>query len=169
MERMKDIPVGEDPEAIAIEGVPGIAAKIYVANGVGTISVINGLIETKEAKDIPVGRQGCASDSSTYFRLCDIRILWDKLYVANSAFNTISVIKESSDKKEPNDITSGPAPVHMALDIVKRKIYVVNRDYNTVSVINGLTDTKETNDIFVGDQPVNIAFRPILRLEQMID
>ena len=84
----------------------------------------------------------------------------NKIYVVNSASNTVSVIDVNSDKKEPNDISVGVGPSAIAVARYTNKIYVANHDSNTVSVIyvNRYDEiSKEISKIPVGDGPSAIA------------
>ncbi|MFZ0224368.1 MAG: YncE family protein, partial [Candidatus Nitrosopolaris sp.] len=86
----------------------------------------------------------------------------NKIYVANSGSNTVSVISASSDK-EISRIPVGTGPVSLISSFntleAKGKIYVANLDNNTVSVINASSD-KEITRIPVGKNPSHIAVDP---------
>jgi DNA-binding beta-propeller fold protein YncE len=76
---IKNITVGESPEAIAVDTESKF---IYVVNSDGntggTVSVIDGENDTKIGKDIPVGMGPSA-----------IEIIRGKIYVANEGDNTV--------------------------------------------------------------------------------
>lgn len=84
-------------------------------------------------------------------------VLGNKIYVANSGSNTVSVINSSQNPKGRHDIVVGNGPSDIAYNDMYRKIYVANSKDNTVSVINASNDKPEPNAIRVGNYPTSIA------------
>ena len=82
----------------------------------------------------------------------------NKLYVANSGSNTVSVIDVSTHKVKSN-ITVGVRPNVAVFNLATNRLYVANSGSNTVSVIDGSTDTVKGN-ITVGIGPLGIAVEP---------
>jgi YVTN family beta-propeller protein len=138
-----DIPVGNGSTYMAEGG----NAKIYVADGGDNTVYAIDVFNVTNVVPIAVGY------SPTYMAVDPLR---DKIYVANTASNTVSVIDTSTDKKEPHDITVGKGPTYMA-EGGNGKIYVANTASNTVSVIDTSTNKKEPHDITVGKGPGYIA------------
>ena len=65
----------------------------------------------------------------------------DKIYVANSGSDSVSVISGSTDKViKTIALPSGAAPSGVALDSVTNKIYVVKAGIGAVQVIKGATN-----------------------------
>ena len=77
----------------------------------------------------------------------------NKIYVANSASNTVSII--DSDSGNVTNIPVGTFPSAIAVDPSTDKIYVANSASNTVSVISASSD-KEISRIPVGTGPVSL-------------
>jgi YVTN family beta-propeller protein len=158
-----NIRVGTSPSAIVTNPASN---KIYVANsGSNTVSVINGDSDKKEAIDIPVGQSPGflwvhpSNNLGGHYGI-------NKIYVANSGSNTVSVINASDDKKEPIDIPVGCCNPNAIMGVQGTraavpidKIYVANSGSNTVSVINAFND-KEIRQIIVGMNPSAIAPGP---------
>ena len=170
-----------NPQSIAA-GLP--TNKIYVANGVKSVTVIDGN-DDRIIKNYPVGPTPFAITADP---------LMNKIYVT-TGINSVTVINDTTDNKI-KDIPVGAHPVAIAADpsmnkiyvttgtnsvtvidgysdnkikdipvgkdpsdivVGHGKIYVANAGSNTVSVINAFTDTKE-RDISVGLNPVRIAY-----------
>jgi len=186
-----NIRVGISPIAI---GVDDTTNKIYVANsGSDTVSVINGDSDKREQNDIPVGNNPMSIlvyqsrphefAGRIFVGLDSHHHEADKIYVANSGSDTVSVINASNDE-EYNRIQVGNGPVAIAAgtgvgtgkiyvassnkNIVPGKIYVARgntsfasmglnpRANGTVSVIDEYTDNV-TGKIPVGADPFAIA------------
>ena len=92
-----------------------------------------------------------------------INFLTDRIYVANSGDNTVSVIDGNNNTKIGNDIPVGKNPLDIVVDSYSRKIYVTNIGDNTVSVIDGKNNTKIGNDIPVGKDPLGIDVNSLSR------
>jgi len=78
--------------------------------------------------------------------------LTNKIYVANSGSNSLSMI--DSDSGNVTNIPVEASPTHVAVSSLTSKIYVANSFSRTVSVINGY---KEISRIPVGTFPSFIA------------
>jgi YVTN family beta-propeller protein len=100
---------------------------------------------TKNNPQIQVGR--ALLPSSTYLAV-DPSI--NKIYVANSRSNTVSVI--DSDSGNVTNIPVGGSPGYLAVSPLTDKIYVANSFSGTVSVINPSSD-KVISTIPVGTYP----------------
>ncbi|MGA9171996.1 MAG: YncE family protein, partial [Nitrososphaeraceae archaeon] len=102
----------------------------------------------------------------------------NKIYVANSADNTVSVIDGNNNTKIGRDIPVGNRPIAIGVgieshptyvansikyssatgvDYITRTVYVANSADNTVSVIDGNNNTKIGRDIPVGASPSAIG------------
>ena len=151
-----NIRVGIHPIAITFYD---LANKLYVANsGSNSISVIDGSTDQKEPHDIPVGR---SPDFITGYRATFVGYnatssSIDKLYVANSGSNSISVIatNASTNDRKISEIPVGIGPRSIALG--HSKIYVANYFSNTVSVINASNDRK------ISEIPVQMYFTSVV-------
>ena len=132
----------------------GIAVNPVVGNiyttlgGVGSGDVSVHDINWQPVVVIPVGSVpiGVAVDATS-----------NKIYVANSGRNNISVIDGSSNTvvatvTDPNAI----APVAVAVNTTTNTIYVVNSQSNNLSVIDGATNSV-TATIPVGTSPSGVA------------
>ncbi len=63
----------------------------------------------------------------------------NKVYIANSGSNSVSVIDGST--KAVSSVTVGAVPKAVAINPVSNTIYVANQDDGTVSAIDGVTAT----------------------------
>jgi YVTN family beta-propeller protein len=89
----------------------------------------------------------------------------NKIYVANSAANTVSVIDGATNNT--TTVNVGVAPNAVAVDSATNKIYVVNQCGNdsrcassgTVTVIDGATNN--TTSVNVGAYPYAVAVNPV--------
>src|SRR5215831_9261509 len=70
----------------------------------------------------------------------------NKIYVANSKDNTVSVIYASNDTKK--DIAVGKHPRHIAVNTITDMVYVANDYSSTVSAIDGSSDKVAAGVIF---------------------
>ena len=84
----------------------------------------------------------------------------DKIYVANSTDNTVSVIDGTNDTVTGSPITVGRTPWAVGVNPVADKIYVANWGDKTVSVIDGATDTVTGSPITVGTTPYGVGVNP---------
>ncbi|MCU1310271.1 MAG: 40-residue beta-propeller repeat containing protein [Candidatus Angelobacter sp.] len=84
-----------------------------------------------------------------------------RLYVANQADGTVTVIAPSSNSVvpsvsgQPNPVVVGSSPVFLAVSKDNTKVFAVNRGNDSVSVIN--TNTNGVTNVNVGASP-NFAF-----------
>ncbi len=80
----------------------------------------------------------------------------DEIFVANSGYNTVSVISDASNAVVAT-VTVGTSPTGVTYDSTKGEIFVSNHDSNSVSVIS---DSKNTvvATVPVGTSPDNIAY-----------
>src|SRR5215813_2222225 len=76
--------------------------------------------------------------------------LTNKIIVANSGSNTVSII--DSDSGNATNIPVGTFPVQIAVSPTTNKIYVTNYRSNNLSVLDGFTNSKIGN-ISVGKSP----------------
>jgi YVTN family beta-propeller protein len=152
LHNVKSIPVGIQPNAIAIDRATN---KIYVANtNSNSVSVIDGDSSNPNVvKSIPVGIQPNA---------IAINPTTNKIYVANTGSNTVSVIDGKMDYAIIKNITVGKAPFAISIDEKTKKVYVANRDSNTLSLIDGYSKTNNVlYTIPVGKAPIDIAIDDI--------
>lgn len=118
--KVKEIPVGHEPQSVALNGDN---SKAYVANAVsGTVSVI-ATSSLTVIKTIQVGAEPWAlafTPNGT------------KLYVANSSSNSLSVIDPTTDTVEKTISSVGVCPRALAItndgdfDDLDEKVYVTN-------------------------------------------
>ncbi len=80
----------------------------------------------------------------------------DKIYVANAATNTVSVIDGFNNTKIGKDIPVREDPADIGVVYDTHRIYVANMGNNTVSVIDGKSNTNIKN-ITVGKAPFAIG------------
>jgi YVTN family beta-propeller protein len=115
----------------------------------GTVSVIDTATNTVTGSPIPVGRQpfgvAVTPDGS-------------KVYVANDADGTVSVIVTTTNTVTP--ISVGIGPVGVAATPDGSKVYVANSGSHTVSVISTATNTVTGSPIPVGGSPFGVAVTP---------
>ena len=83
-----------------------------------------------------------------------------KVYVANRATNTVSVIATATNTVVGSPITVGTNPVGVAVTPDGSKVYVANFGSNTVSVIDTATNTVVGSPITVGSNPEGVAVTP---------
>ncbi len=138
------VTTGSFPQAVAVDAATDT---IYVADLNGnTVSVIDGATCNatvtrgcgQAPATVPVGDgpDGIAVNAST-----------DTVYVANSGDNTVSVIDGATCNatvtrgcgSTPPTVSTGSAPVGLAVNAATDTVYVANAGDNTVSVIDGAT------------------------------
>ena len=116
------IPVGKSPEAVAANPKTNM---IYVVSGSGSLSVINGTMDSV-IKTISIdGSIGIGVNPET-----------NMIYVSNIDFNTVSVINGSTNTVA-NIIPVQVSPTGVGVNIKTDKIYVANSGSNSMSVISG--------------------------------
>ncbi|MDA1676801.1 YncE family protein, partial [Bacillus cereus group sp. TH152-1LC] len=81
----------------------------------------------------------------------------NKIYVANSGANTVSVIDGATNTVVGGAISVGSGPSGIGVNTSTNKIYVANSGANTVSVIDGATNTVVGSAIPVGSGPSGIG------------
>jgi YVTN family beta-propeller protein len=110
----------------------------------GQVTVIDGATNATQA--VPVG---------SYPFSIDVNMVTNKVYVANSASNTLTVIDGASNAT--TTVPVGDNPMQVLVDANTDLIYVVNANLlGTISVIDGKTNTV-TDNIFAGFNPSAIA------------
>ena len=82
----------------------------------------------------------------------------NKIYVANSGSNSVSVIDGFTDRVESNIIV-GSNPDGVAVNPKTNKIYVTNSGSNSVSVIDGLRN-KVIANVSIGESPSDLIVDP---------
>src|SRR5215831_45697 len=133
--------------------------EIYVTNlGSNTVSKINsntGNVTNIRFETSPNGTSpNGTSPNGTYPNRIAINPETNKIYVANSDSNAVSVIDGYDNKI--NFIPVKRYPTGIAINPETNKIYVANSDSNTVSVIDANNNNK-LYDISVGKYPSGIA------------
>jgi YVTN family beta-propeller protein len=151
---MRNVTVGESPSGIAID--PN-TQKVYVANTVSnTVSVIDekniNLSKGPFLKD-QYNRVGIKVDKSPNGIAIDPAT--QKVYVANTDSDTVSIIDGTMDTVNNNTIPVGKSPASIAIDPVTGKVYVANLE--SVSVIDSTTDKVMRNVTTVGKSPNGVA------------
>jgi YVTN family beta-propeller protein len=122
--------------------------KIYVTNGIDSVSVINSTGNTvSSAIAVGNGPLGIAVSPDG-----------SKVYVANEYDNTVNVINTATDTISAT-IKVGSNPVGVCINPNGRNVYVANADANTISVINSVADTVSAT-IKVGNDPEGISVSP---------
>jgi YVTN family beta-propeller protein len=81
----------------------------------------------------------------------------NKIYVANSFSNTVTIIDGMTNATVT--VTVGTNPVALAVDPVTNKIYVVNVGTGDVTVIDGATNA--TSTVVVGSSPYAVAVNSV--------
>jgi len=81
----------------------------------------------------------------------------NKIYVANSGTNNVTVIDGATNKTLT--VSAGTDPIAVAVNPITNKIYVANQGSNNVTVIDGLTNTPSS--IPVGNGPSAVAVNPV--------
>ena len=137
------IPVGDMPQGIAVH--PD-GSKVYVANGGGTLSVINantnqvidtiGLVGTDELYGVAVGPDGM------------------RAYMTNTTVNGLRVMDTVTKALTAIPVGSGPRGV--AVTPSGSHVYVANVNGDTVSVVNANTNTVVAT-VPVGHHPVALG------------
>ena len=88
----------------------------------------------------------------------------NKVYVANTGSNTVSVIGGGGDITNPphiiKNIRVGNQPDAIAVNPTTNKVYVANTGSNTVSMIDGKTNNVTSVIKVTGKQPLGIAVNP---------
>ena len=81
-----------------------------------------------------------------------------EIFVANSGYNTVSVISDNSNSVVAT-VTVGPSPTGLAYDSAKDEIFVTNHGsaFNSVSVISD-SNNAVVATIPVGTSPNNLAY-----------
>ena len=135
------VPAGTNPFAMAVNPVTN---KTYVANignactpttsACGSITVINGA--TRAATNITDPNASAPRDVA-------INPVTNKIYVANSWSNNLTVIDGSTDTIVAT-VPAGAAPYAVAVNPSTNKIYVANKNSGTITVVDGSTDTVAT-------------------------
>lgn len=156
---VKDIAVGNRPVSVVLDNIEkGIDSLAFVANHESnTISVIDG---TKNELISPALSVGTQPNSIA------INEVTNRLYVANSGSNTVTVIEYyiSNDGKLRNmtlaNIKVQKYPYDLAINPVTNKIYVSNYYSDTVSIIDGATNAVN-NTLKVGNRPTGVAINPV--------
>ena len=149
--KITDIPVGKRPNSIGVT-----FDKVYVANIFSdSVSVISVMNNTKIGEGIVVGEGPNAIGRTFNVGVGEIpRVIgtFDKIYVANSNADTISVISAVNDTKIA-DIPVGKDPIAIHFTPLINKLYVANADSDTVSVILPRNDTKIAD---IPDIPISL-------------
>ena len=150
--KIKEIEVGEYPGNIEYAG-----NRVYVTQRAsGNLSVISPDNDIK-IKEIEVG-DGPRDIETVPFYNETSETLIDKVYVANSESDTVSVVSGDTKIK---DIEVGEWPIDIEIfsfynetnDTLFDNVYVANAESGTISVISNDTKIK---DIKVGERPRNI-------------
>jgi len=81
----------------------------------------------------------------------------NKIYVANSGSNTVTVI-DGADNSTAT-VAAGSYPYAVAINPATNKIYIANCNSKTVTVIDGANNS--TTDVDVGTYPMAIAVNPV--------
>jgi YVTN family beta-propeller protein len=130
--------------------------KVYItttniSNGYSSIMVMDCSTNQITNSGIQVGRepQSIAVNPTT-----------DKIYVANTGNNTVSVIDGINPNIGIKNVKVGLHPWDIAVNNKTNMIYVSNSLSNTVSVIDGKTGVVVDNGIQVGRNPSAIAVNP---------
>jgi YVTN family beta-propeller protein len=172
------VPVGTDPNAIAINSVTNRA---YVTNtGSNNVTVIDGatrtvlttvavsgsptaglaIDETRNRVYVPVAGFLRVIDGATNTVIASptigatpnavaVNVTTNRIYVADSA-GTVSVIDGATTMPLPS-ITTGGNPAALAVNAVTNRIYVANAGTNQVNVIEGATGM--VTNVAVGVEP----------------
>jgi len=86
-----------------------------------------------------------------------VNTVTNKIYVANSDSDTVSVIDGANNAV--TTVKVGKSPTEIAVNTITNKIYVAKRGNNTVSVIDGASNNVTT--VEVGKSPVAVAVNTV--------
>ncbi len=139
------VTVGYEPQLDTFDSVNG---HIYVSMNVGVVPV-------KGSDDAVLA----SISTGTYPAGLGVDTLNDRLYVANTASDDVTVIKGSTDA----DLASVPAgsnPEGVAFDSGNGYVYVTNVGSDNLTVINGTSDTG-VGTIPVGASPYAAVYDPV--------
>ena len=174
----KDIAVGWAPSALALS--PD-GTRLYVANRLtSTVSVVSIDTATDTYQRIDANPSIFSRDIAVGWSPTALALTADgtRLYVANSASNTVSAINidtasntyqriDANPSIFSRDIAVGLAPSALALNPDGTRLYVANSGSNTVSLIDVTDDGFETVDtdptasgtqsLFVGSTPTSVV------------
>lgn len=143
----KTIPVGIAPQSVAIDPQFGT----YVANGAGTISVIDR--ENTVTHTIATGVPPAPTPDSTRVAVDHFA---SRAYATLCAADCIAVIHTSSTPPHLGGFIDVPGPFGIALHPFRHRLYVTRPDFNTVSVLAPGTGEFPVT-IPVGQRPTGIA------------
>jgi YVTN family beta-propeller protein len=146
------VPVGNSPIAIAVNAVTN---QIYVANGGGTVTVIDGTTNATTTVTVGAVAVGIAANSVT-----------NKIYVANAGGNSVTVIDGATNTATAT-VPVGMSPQGIAVNSVTNKIYATNLTDGTVTVIDGTTNA--TTTVPVGKLPYAIAVNSVTNQIYVVD
>jgi YVTN family beta-propeller protein len=135
-ERVDVIPLGGKDYAYAVAVNP-TTNRVYVASwsgpsGVGRATVIDGARDSIIATVATGGGypQAITTDQDWFFRGHE-----NKIYVANTASHSITVIDGKTNSASTLGV--GQGPIGLAVDPLTNRAYVANRDSNSVTVLGG--------------------------------
>lgn len=140
----KSVPVQANPVGVAVNPA---GSRVYVTNsGSNSVSVI----ETGKHTVVPVADPSNIGSTIPYIGLGIGKTPWgiavstsgDKVYVANSGDNSVSVIDAASNTVSKNNVpVGGKKPYGIAVNPKKPRLYVTNYDDNSVAVIDTGNDS----------------------------
>jgi YVTN family beta-propeller protein len=145
------VAAGTNPAFVAVNPVTN---KAYVANGDGTVTVIDGMT------DMPTATVTAGTGPISVA----VNPVTNKIYVANNGSNDVTVIDGATNATA--NVSAGSGPNSIAVNSVTNKIYVANKNCislpcgpGTVTVIDGATNA--TANVSAGTNPVSVAVNPV--------
>lgn len=152
------LPSGNVPSGLAVDPTTGM---VYVANAVcGTVWAISESTNTVTAtiSDSYGESSNCGTDFNAGDGLADsvaVNSAAGLVYVADSNYNTVSVISEKSNQVQAV-WNVGEGPQALLVDSSSSNLYVANYFDSTVSVLNDTTGVSSAT-ITVGSGPASLA------------
>jgi len=120
--------------------------KIYIANGNGSVTAIDGVTNNTATVTAGTSPYGVAVNPVT-----------NKVYVANFGSNNITVIDGATNNT--TTVAVGTNPYAVAVNPITNKIYTANFGSNDVTVIDGASNNTAT--VTAGTNPQAVAVNPV--------
>lgn len=161
----KQLPVQAGPVGVAVNPK---GTRVYVTNsGSNSVSVI----DTGKHEIVQVADPANVGSTRPSIDLGNGMVPWgiavsasgDRVYVANSGGNSVSIIDAASNTVDSVKVTVGRRPYGIAVNSQKSKVYVTNYDDNSVSVINTASNNATTlviPGVYPFSKPHGVAVDP---------
>ena len=129
-------------------GTGGFTGVNWTPMGASSVLVVNGSTREFQSYSYSVGTdaEAIAYDAAD-----------GRLYVANQAADTVSVIDPANRSVGTINMTSGFRPIAVAVDSLRNIVYVAGVGGGNLTLINGTTETIMPSSIYVGTAPGNYS------------